>query len=329
MDVKLPPKLNFAVLPTPIQYLPKISEAFGGPDIYIKRDDLTGIGLTGNKIRKLDFLFAEAKEQNADIVITCGGAQSNHARATAIAAAKAGLECHLVLRTINSKSLDGNLFLDRLVDAEIAFISEAEYDEVDAIMADIAKDYARQGKNAYVIPEGGSNALGACGYIAAIEEIKAQLVEQGVGIDSIFLAIGSGGTHAGMLLGAKIHKVKWNIIGANICDDAPYFVRQISGIISAWKKKYASAGLRVEKNEIQIIDGYVGKGYGLSSSEELETVKQVARLEGILLDPVYTGKVMYCLKDQIRQGRIDKKSKVLFLHTGGIFGLFPKKNLFF
>ncbi|MFQ5629921.1 MAG: D-cysteine desulfhydrase family protein [bacterium] len=328
MDIKLPPKLNFAVLPTPIQYLPKISEAFGGPDIYIKRDDLTGIGLTGNKIRKLEFLFAEAKARSADIVITCGGAQSNHARATAIAAAKAGLQCHLVLRTMNSKSLDGNLFLDRLVDAEINFITEAEYDEVDAIMANMAKEYEQQGRKTYVIPEGGSNALGAYGYVAAIEEIEAQIREQGIGIDSIFLAIGSGGTHAGLLLGTKIHNVKWNIIGANVCDDAPYFVRQIGGIISAWKKKYAPA-LGVEKKEIQIIDGYVGKGYGLSSREELETIKQVARLEGILLDPVYTGKAMFCLKDQIRQGRIDKKSKVLFLHTGGIFGLFPKKSLFF
>jgi len=328
MHIKLPPKMNFAVLPTPIQYLPRISEAFGGPDIYIKRDDLTGIGLTGNKIRKLEFLFAEAKAQNADIVITCGGVQSNHARATAIAAAKAGLQSHLVLRTMNSKSLDGNLFLDRLVDAEITFITEAEYDEVDAIMAKMAGEYEQQGRKAYVIPEGASNALGACGYVAAIEEIKAQLKDRGVEIDSIFLAIGSGGTHAGLMLGTKIHNVRWHIIGANVCDDAPYFVRQISNITTAWKKKYAPA-LRVEKNEIQIIDGYVGKGYGLCSGEELETIKQVARLEGILLDPVYTGKAMYCLKDQIRQGRIDKKSRVLFLHTGGIFGLFPKKNLFF
>lgn len=144
MDLKYPPKMHFACLPTPVQYLPKLSEAFGGPEIYIKRDDLTGIGLTGNKIRKLEFLFAEAKAQNAELVITCGGVQSNHARATAIAAAKAGLRSHLMLRSSKNEAPDGNLFLDRLVDAEVTFISAEEYQAVDKMMAELADEYAKK-----------------------------------------------------------------------------------------------------------------------------------------------------------------------------------------
>lgn len=328
MDFNYPQKLNLANLPTPIQYLPKLSEAFGGPDIYIKRDDLTGIGLTGNKIRKLEFLLAEANAQNSEVIITCGGAQSNHARATAIAAAKAGFSTHLILRNGSSKALDGNLFLDRLVEAEITFISNEEYEKVDESMANLANEYKAKGKKAYVIPEGGSNAIGAFGYIAAAEEIKKQLADLQLKIDTVVMAVGSGGTYAGMLLGTLIHKTAWEIIGLNVCDDAAYFFKQIYSICKTWNKKYFESP-QIEKSGISIVDGYIGKGYGLSRREEIDTIKQVAKLEGILLDPVYTGKAMFGLKDMIAQGKIDRKSKVLFLHTGGIFGLFPKKNLFF
>jgi D-cysteine desulfhydrase len=328
MDFNYPQKLNLANLPTPIQFLPKLSEAFGGPDIYIKRDDLTGIGLTGNKIRKLEFLLADAKAQNAGVIVTCGGAQSNHARTTAIAAAIAGFATHLVLRNGSSKTLDGNLFLDRLVEAEITFINNEEYENVDEIMADRANEYKAKGKKAYVIPEGGSNALGAFGYIAAAEEIKKQRKDKKLKIDTVVTAVGSGGTYAGLLLGAKIHRTTWEIIGLNVCDDAAYFRKQIHALCKSWNKKYFEAP-QIGKNDINVIDGYVGKGYGLSRREELETIKQVAKLEGVLLDPVYTGKAMYGLKDLIAQGKIEKKAKVLFLHTGGIFGLFPKRNMFF
>lgn len=328
MDLKYPPKMHFACLPTPVQYLPKLSEAFGGPEIYIKRDDLTGIGLTGNKIRKLEFLFAEAKAQNAELVITCGGVQSNHARATAIAAAKAGLRSHLMLRSSKNEAPDGNLFLDRLVDAEVTFISAEEYQAVDKMMAELADEYAKKNIKAYVIPEGGSNAMGAFGYISATTELQQQLAQQGTVVDSVVLALGSGGTQAGLILGTKLLHTKWDVLGFNVCDDAPYFVKRIGKIIQDWRDTFKS-NISIEENDIKIVDGYVGKGYGLSSKPELETIKEVARLEGILLDPVYTGKAMFGLKDQISQGRIDKNSKVLFLHTGGIFGLFPKKNLFF
>lgn len=328
MNLKYPQKISFANLPTPLQYLPNLSSAFGGPNIYIKRDDLTGIGLTGNKIRKLEFLFAEAKAQKAEVVITCGGVQSNHARATAIAAAKAGMQSHLVLRASNTKTLDGNLFLDRLVDAEVTFISDEEYKAVDEIMHDLADKYAGEGQTVYVIPEGGSNALGAFGYIAAVEEIKQQLDEQNLAIDAVVLALGSGGTQAGLILGNAIHKTGWQVLGINVCDDAQFFVEKIGRIVQEWQDTFHK-DVAVAAEDLDIIDGYVGKGYGLSSKQELDTIKQAARLEGILLDPVYTGKAMFGLKDQIAQGRIDKKANVLFLHTGGIFGLFPKKHLFF
>lgn len=328
MKFSYPQRVELANVPTPIQYLKRLSEHLRGPDIFVKRDDLTGLGLTGNKVRKLEFLASEGLHERAEILITCGGVQSNHARATAVAAAKLGLKSHLLLRTTNGPSLDGNLFIDRLVDAEITFITREAYERVDDLMADLARDYAEQGKRAYVIPEGGSNALGAMGYIAAIEELVEQMARLSLDFDIIVSAVGSGGTLAGMLIGQRIHELKAEICGINVCDDAEFFRRRIAAIAAAWNKRFAKEPVLAE-DEINIIDGYVGKGYGLSRREELDAIKLVARLEGIFLDPVYTGKAMYGLFDLIESGKIKKNARVLFWHTGGAFGIFPKRNLFF
>ncbi len=328
MPIDFPERTRLAHLPTPIEALPRLSQWLEGPEIFLKRDDLTGIAKTGNKVRKLEYLIAEAQQQNCEMLITCGGAQSNHARATAVTAAKVGMKCHLVLRNALSGDLDGNLFLDRLFGAEIMFITPQEYEQVDDLMAKLAEVHEAKGHKTYVIPEGGSNALGALGYVAAMEEVAKQMKAQRFEFDHMICAVGSGGTMAGMLLGRSAFEVKAEIHGINVCDDASHFQNRIANILRDAKRRFGF-DINLQKNDIRVIDGYVGKGYGLSSQEEIDLIKQVARLEGILLDPVYTGKAMYGVVDLIRKGRFRKGEKILFWHTGGIFGLFPKKALFF
>lgn len=327
MSITYPERLPLAQAPTPIQFLPRLSEAFGGPEIYIKRDDLTGVELSGNKVRKLEFLLADAQKCGADVLITCGGVQSNHARAVAMAAAKLGWRSHLLLRR-DGASLRGNLFLDRLVDAEITFLTPQEFEDIDARMAQEAEKYAKMGQRAYVIPLGGSNVLGTWGYVAAMEEIAGQIAQLERTIDCIVCAVGSGGTYAGLMIGKYLQGFGGEIWGINVSDDASHFQKIVRKLVQRWQKSYQPlSGFKTE--DIQIIDGYVGKGYALSRQEEIEVIKQVARLEGIILDPVYTGKAMYGLQDLIQKGRLAREQRVLFLHTGGIFGLFPKGNLFF
>lgn len=328
MSLQIPERYALAHIPTPIEKLERLTQLFGGPEIYIKRDDLTGIGKTGNKVRKLEFLIAEALREGAQLLITCGGVQSNHARATALTAAKVGLKSHLVLRDSAGGDIDGNLFIDRLVGAEVDFITPQQYEQVGDIMHRLAENYASKGIKTYVIAEGGSIALGALGYVYAIEETRRQMETLQLEFDHIISAVGSGGTMAGMLLGKNAHHLKAQIHGINVCDDAPYFQEHISNIIREARKKFGFE-LNLQKKDINIIDGYIGKGYGLSRQEEIELIKLVAQLEGVILDPVYTAKAMFGLKDQIRKGRFTKSEKVLFWHTGGIFGLFAKRGLFF
>lgn len=328
MNFNYPPSLSMAQLPTPIQKLEKLSKTLEGPTLYVKRDDLTEMAMSGNKIRKLEFLLADAVEKKCDVLITCGGQQSNHARTTAVMAAKLGMKCHLVLRNSVGGALDGNLFLDRLFGAEIQFITPEEYEKVDILMAEMADGYKNKGHRPYVIPEGGSNELGTMGYFKAAEELAQQLSKMKLPIHHVVLAVGSGGTYAGLLLGKFYYDLPFNIYGINVCDDAHFFVNKIYDLVKSSNKLF-DLNLTVSKNDIKIIDGYVGKGYALSRQEELEVIKKVARMEGLILDPVYTGKAMFGLIDQIRQGKFKAGENILFIHTGGIFGLFPKRQLFF
>lgn len=328
MQTRLPERIRLAHLPTPLEKLPRLSEELGGPEIHIKRDDLTGMVETGNKIRKLEFLLAEAQQQGCQVLITCGGAQSNHARATAVAAARSGLKCHLVLRNSTGSEFDGNLLIDRLVGAEIKFITPQEYEQVDDIMGRLAEQYVAQGSKPYVIPEGGSNALGTLGYVVAMQELAEQAAAQSLQFDHLICPVGSGGTLAGMLLGESLCGLTAQIHGVNVCDDAPHFQNRVSSILRSARRKFGFE-LSLQSHDISIIDGYVGKGYGLNRQEEIELMKHVAQREGVILDPVYTGKAMFGLVDQIRQGRFKPDEKILFWHTGGIFALFPKKALFF
>ncbi|MDZ7263574.1 MAG: D-cysteine desulfhydrase family protein [candidate division KSB1 bacterium] len=328
MAFPYPARLSLAHLPTPIERMPQLSQQWHGPEIYIKRDDLTGFELSGNKIRKLEFVIAEAQRQGANYLITCGGVQSNHARATAIAAARLGLSSYLVLRGSKDEELDGNLLLDYLVGAQIKFISADDYaNRVEDIMAELAEDLRRQGHRPYIIPEGASNELGAIGYLSATEEIAAQCRQLKVTFDYVVCAVGSGGTHAGLLLGQKLYHQPYQVIGFNVCDDEAYFVQKISGIMRRAIGQF-NLNINFHDSDITIIDGYVGAGYALNRQEEINFIREIARTTGIILDPVYTAKAFYGLKDQIIRGRFQQDDRILFIHTGGGFGLFPKRKLF-
>jgi D-cysteine desulfhydrase len=321
MTFKTPRRILLANLPTPIQRLDRLTHYLDSPTIYLKRDDLTGIELSGNKVRKLEFVVADALQNKCDTLITTGGLGSNHARATAVAARKLGLYPYLVLRgNPGSEPPDGNFLLDALLNAEIKLVSREEYQRRAEIMQEVCEMLEERGKKPYIIPEGAS--------FEAAKEIKAQLQQnKNLQIDAIIIPVGSGGTYAGLLLGLQYYDLDIPVYGFNVCDDEAYFRQKISSIMKNFKEKFHYPH-ELNNDAIHIIDGYVGEGYALSRPEELEVLKFVARLEGIFLDPVYTGKAMFGLIDQIKKGRFDKNLNLLFIHTGGIYGLFPKRGIF-
>lgn len=323
--IKIPDRINMANLPTRIEKMEKLSKKLGGPDIYIKRDDQTGMEISGNKIRKLEFSVKEAIDKGCDTLITCGGIQSNHCRATAAVAVKLGLKCFLVLNGNKDMELDGNLFLDRLLGAEIYFISQEEYENRRTkVMEQIKSDMEHKGLKPYIIPEGASNGIGGFGYYKAMEEIMLQEKEMKVHFDAVVIATGSGGTYSGLLLGSKALNNDAKIYGVNVCHNEKYFKDKIYEILQG-SNNYLNLDFNFSKDEINIIDGYVGRGYALSSERELEFILRLSRLEGIILDPVYTGKAMYGLTQEIKKGKFNHHNNVLFIHTGGIFGVFPQK----
>jgi D-cysteine desulfhydrase len=316
-----PLRLTLANLPTPIQPLRHWSVKPEGPRIWLKRDDLTGMSLSGNKVRKLEFVARAAQDAKADLLITCGAIQSNHARATAIVARQLGMRAHLLLRGDPPAAITGNYFLDRLMGAECTFITPEEYrDQRQSIMQTLAAEYAHKGLRAFLIPEGASDGLGAFGYAHAVREIKAQSEQMGIEFAAMICAVGSGGTLAGLILGKEIEKWETEVIGINICDDAAYFTRRIAAILQEVKENFYPQ-LAAGESAIRIIDGYAGDGYGKSRPEELATLIGLARSEGIILDPVYTGKAMHGLMQEIGKGRFKGADNILFLHSGGLFGL--------
>ena len=330
-SLSFPPQINLARTPTPIQAFRRLGEKLS-VELYVKRDDLTGAALSGNKIRKLEFVFADVLAQKADTVITCGGAQSNHCRATAIAAAMLGLSCRLLLRTpdpSNPPPPEGNILLDRLSGAEIVWITPEEYKERDIYFEREAKSLKEAGRKPYIIPEGASYPVGAWGYIRATEELVNDLAGIPGGANqpiTIVNAAGSGGTSAGLILGAKIFDLNARIVSVNVCDDRDYFVNLIGNIC---EKVVADYHLEIDfrrERDIEIVDGYVGRGYALSQPEELALIRDVARAEGIFFDPVYTGKAFFGMVQELKRDPKCFGERIIFIHTGGIFGLFPKAN---
>jgi D-cysteine desulfhydrase len=327
-----PERINCARIPTPIEEFNFLQKESGEFRLLIKRDDLTECAACGNKARKLQFLLAEARQRGADLIITCGGIQSNHARATAVLGTRLGFKIVLVLRGEEPPEIDGNLFIDRLLGVEIRYITRAVWNDRLAIMEEIALEKKKQGRESYIIPEGASNALGSVGYVHAVQEIKAQLVERNEEIDYIVTATGSGGTQAGLIIGCRLYLPNVKVLGFNVCDDEAYFRNKIGELIGDTEERFGTS-FSISDDDIAIADGYVGRGYAISRDEELMLIHDVARRTGIVLDPVYNGKAFYGLTKELEKGRLHtgRKSRpatILFLHTGGIFGLFSKKKEF-
>ncbi|WP_325034794.1 D-cysteine desulfhydrase family protein [Lentibacillus sp. Marseille-P4043] len=303
-------KLNIANLSTPIQKLEKTSHKLG-KNIFIKRDDFTGTEISGNKVRKLEYSIKDALDKGYDTVITTGGVQSNHARATAAVCAMENLECHLVLRG-EVKEFEGNLFLDHMLGAEVHMIGDGHSRE--AAMEELKIELERQGKKVYVIPVGASNAIGSYGYINCYDEIKKQEEDMNIHFDSINIAVGSGGTYAGLWYGNKQDDSKKKILGYSVDDSKEVFTESIIHILRDIDKDIDNF------DDIFINDEYVGIGYAKATDEELAFYIDFAKSEGIVLDPAYTGKAFRGMVDEIKQGNYDDQKNVLFIHTGGLQG---------
>lgn len=328
MNLSFPKSLKLAVTPTPLEKLRDIPLIPADYKVYIKRDDLTGFGLSGNKVRKLEFLAYDALKKKADTLVTCGGFQSNHARATALVAAQLGLKSALVLFGDEAPQNEGNLFLDKLCGAEIRFIPSNQYENVEKIMEDLSLELESRGRNPYIIPEGGSNPLGVWGYIKAAFEMKKQIDRLKIKIAKIVTALSSAGTYSGLFLGAKLCGWETEIIGINVRFLPSYPEEKIFTLLEKTIAQYRLK-VRFKEKDVKVVEGYIGEGYALNKKEELEFIKAFISKSGILLDPVYTGKAMFGLVDILKKGEFSEKEKILFLHTGGGFGLFPARNEFF
>ncbi len=329
--VPYPDRIELAHTPTPLQPLTRLGQRLG-VELHIKRDDLTGCGLSGNKIRKLEFVLDEALAAGADCVLTCGKVQSNHARATAAAAARLGLASRLVLRTEdpqNPPPPSGNILLDRMVGAEIVWITPEQYQNRGVLLEEMAGELRARGRKPYLVPEGGSTGLGAFGYMRAVEELASDLAGLPGGAKeplTIIAATGSGGTLAGLALGAKLLDLPARVVGINVAADRDYFVNEVARIGRRAASDYGLGAALEADRDFEILDGYVGLGYALSRPEELAAIRDLARLEGVILDPVYTGKAYYGMIKELERNPGCFGSRIVFFHTGGLFGLFPKAD---
>lgn len=320
---EFPPRSNWAVLPTPIHKLEKISAELG-VDLWIKRDDQTGFEWSGNKIRKLEFLAKDAIDKKATTLVTCGGIQSNHCRATAALAAKLGLRCLLLLRGEEPEKWASNYLLDKIFGAEIFYLTNEQYYEgMEDFRKIIDSQIRAQGGKSYFIPEGGSNALGCFGYAQALREIVDQM--PGQNFDSIVVPHGSGGTQAGLVLGKVLDEIDTRIVGVNVCYDEKESYRLVKDALWAAIQQYQFP-VSFLAEDIEMLGGFVGRGYALSTKEELEFIAKVARTEGVLLDPVYTGKGFFGLYSALKKDPKRFGEKVLFIHTGGGFGTFKMES---
>lgn len=312
---------SLGFFPTPLIELTRLSAALNGPKIYMKRDDNTGLALGGNKTRKLEFIIGDALAKGADTIVTAGAAQSNHCRQTAAAAASLGLECHLVLGGHEPKQLQGNLLLDKIFDCHIHWAgSNRKGEDIPQIVEQLKKE----GKKPYIVPYGGSSELGAFAFVEAFKELELQRQERDISFTHIVFASSSGGTQAGLMLGNKIFHSPYQIVGINIDKGETDTVPFDQYIVSLANSTAALIGADYTFSETDLVlnSDYVGDGYGVIGALENEAIAITAQTEGILLDPVYTGRAMGGLLDMIRTGKIKKTDSVLFWHTGGAPALF-------
>ncbi|WP_075185215.1 D-cysteine desulfhydrase family protein [Teredinibacter haidensis] len=329
-----PSRLSLAHLPTPIRPLDRLSRPLGGPRIWLKQDDFTGSAQTGNKLRKLEFVVAEALAQGCDTLITCGGVQSNHCRTAALVGAQLGLKVHLLLRGDPASCIDGNLLMDHMAGAEVSIYPDDEYvANLGGIFQHWKEYYQSVGRSAYVIPTGASDEVGLWGYLQASEELLNDFKQNDIQPDAIVVATGSGGTQAGLTLGLHLQGSLIPVHGVAVCDSELYFHNKVRSDISAWQKRWGAFFNKTNLDEllaelrIHTLDAYIGPGYAQGYDELFQCIQMVAQEEGIILDPVYTGKAFYGLVSEIKSGIFSGMEDIVFVHTGGVFGLFPYRNV--
>ena len=315
-----PDRIDLATLPTPLERADRLSAAWGGPTIWVKRDDLTGFGLSGNKVRKLEYHFAAAIASGADTVVTCGAVQSNHCRATAVAAARLGLACDVYLRAAAPpRSVTANHLLMRLAGASVTLVTPDEYSARDKLMEARAAEYAAAGRSAWVIPEGASDALGMWGLVRGTRELADQAAVILARRISIWHAASSGGTTAGIAWAIDRLGLDMDVTAVSVGDSGDEFGSRLSAI---WSTATAGWGGATPGVPIDFVDGYVGGGYGVASTEQLAVEAEATALTGLLFDPTYTGKALFALKSEIEAGRFGRDDHVVFWHTGGGFAVF-------
>jgi L-cysteate sulfo-lyase len=318
------PRIHLAHLPTPLEHLPNLTRELNGPEVWIKRDDCTGMSTGGNKTRKLEFLMAEARDQGADIVLTQGATQSNHARQTAACAAKMGIDCHILLedrtgKTDHDYNDSGNVLLDYLHGATVEYRPATA--DMNAELAAVVAKLKSEGRKPYFIPGGGSNPVGALGYVNAAMELIGQANAIGLRIDHVVHATGSAGTQAGLITGLAATRSGVPLLGIGVRAPRPKQEENVFKLACATADLCGVSGA-VRREDVVANCDYVGSGYGFSTPGSIDAIQTLARLEAILLDPVYTGKGMAGFLDLTRKGFFKKGENVVFIHTGGSVGLF-------
>ena len=316
-ELKNLPHVALGVYPTPLYKLENISAKYGR-NIWVKRDDLCGVALGGNKVRKLEFLLADAKAQGCDTVFTTGGAQSNHAMLTAACAARLGMKCILILKKRGVTEHKGNLVLDDIYGADVRFMNTDSYDDIYAEMHRVGEELAKEGHKSYYIPVGGSNPLGAVGYVNGVREFTVQALAAGIRVGHIVSATGSGGTTAGLLLGAKLFQPGVKVTGIGV-DNDPF--EEIVPDLAAKAADILECSFEREQDDFEMVY-HVGQGYAIPNAEDTPYIEELARMEGILLDPVYTGKAWAGMLKLLKDGYFGDEDNIVFVHTGGAAALF-------
>ena len=316
MHLEKLPRFPLTQLPTPVESAPRLSRELGGPELLIKRDDLTSLAMGGNKARKLEFLVGQAIEQGADTLVTAGAAQSNHCRQTAAAAAKAGLRCELILNGDRPALANGNLLLDRILGATEHWIARSQRA---AKLEQVARELRETGRKPYLIPVGGSNGVGATGYVVAMIELMEQLRASKQNVDHIVFGSSSGGTQAGIMLGARVAGFTGQLHGLSIDKDDPEhfeYEEEVARIANECAT-YIGAPEKFKRDDVKMVYGYMGEGYGVIGNLERGAIRMMGRCEGIILDPVYAGRAFGALVDLIHKGAFKRGETILFWHTGG------------
>ena len=323
------PRVSLAHLPTPLEFLPRLTKHLGGPNVYVKRDDCTGLGTGGNKTRKLEFLMADAIKKKADVIITQGAVQSNHARQTAAAAAKIGMKCELVFEkrvadATTAYKESGNVFLDKLFGANIHEVANGS--DMTKEMEDLSDQLREKGSSPYIIPGGGSNPIGALGYVDCVIELIAQAKSKDITFDSIIMATGSAGTQAGLVVGSKVTKSNIPVLGIGV--NAPKEAQEEKVFkLASDLSDFMGLPSLVSRDDVVANCDYVGDGYGIPTPEMNKALLQLARLEGLLFDPVYSGKGLAGMIDLIGKGYFENQKNIVFIHTGGAAGLFAYHDI--